>query len=741
MANFSPRYSQFQSTYMETENCSENKHNFELIDSLQAHIAIIDDTGKILKTNKSWDDFDDKDIQLKRPAAASDYFDMLQHAVELGNDFALKILLGMKKVLRGEIDSFSQEYPVKTNPNPSWFKCTLRRHDGDWSKFVMIHEDITSIIQTDKKLKESKNRYQIQFEQSMDGILITDTRGSILDANREAHKILGWKNQSLVGHSRSDVMDLQDPEYQRALKQRKKNGTYHIEMQMRHKSGRRLPVEITSRAYRTKSGKLHAIVSFRDISRRKQVEQKLLQNKHFTESALNSIPGIFLVIDREGNLVRWNAHMITEMGYTAEELAGKNALDFIVDDQKIFIEKKIEECIKQGELSIETRVQSKDGTIRDYSFFAKPFVENGQTFVVGTGMDITESKRIERENRKNQLLLEQLFNNAPIGIAIADTDERVQNVNQSFTDLFNYSGEEASQKNINDLIVPEEKRGEAEDFTNITKKGGSLQMETVRQTKEGRNIPVLVGTVPVKLRNEIIAIYGMYVDISEQAEYQNKIEHALQEKETLLAELHHRVKNNLALINSLLELQLFDSTNTELSRELTNIKKRILTIASIHEVLYRNGNLSNLPFNNFLHELIEIGTIANGQADPFDKIDLDTAKLFLGIDQSIPCGLFLNELLSLIFKFHPDNESIKINLRLREYGNQIHLIIEGENIIRCPKEVKEHQSLHNVLINTLIAQLEGTLLWPNSDGNHQKFELFFTKKYSNSPVRKLLEST
>ena len=725
---------------MVAENYSESKRNFDLLDSLLAHVAIIDKAGKILQTNKSWDSFNDEDIQIKRSPLGSDYFDTLQHAIELGNDFALKILLGMKKVLRGEIDSFAQKYPAKINSNPSWYKLTLRKGNRDSSEFVMIHEDITSTVQTDKELEESKNRYQIQFEQSLDGILITDTKSNIIDANKEAHKILGWEYKNLAGQNRSDVMDIEDPDYQSALNHRKEDGTYQLEMHMLHKDGSRIPVEVTSRAYRTKSGKLQAIVSFRDIRRRKKVEQQLLQNKHFTESALNSIPGVFLVIDRKGKVVRWNAQMITELGYTSQELADKNALDFIVDDQKSRIKQKIDECIQEGELSVETKIHSKNGTIRDYSIFAKPFVENGQTYIVGTGIDITESKKIERENRKNQLLLEQLFNNAPIGIAIADTNENVQRINDSFSDLFRYSPEEVFGENINDLIVPDQKQDEAQHFSNTTKKGKSLQMETVRQTKDGKHIPVLVGTVPVKLHNETIAIYGMYVDISEQAEYRNKIEQALREKETLLAELHHRVKNNLALINSLLELQLFDSANKALTQELTNIKNRILTIASIHEVLYRNGNLSNLPFNSFLRELIEMGTMASNNENLFDNIELnlETVELSLDIEQSIPCGLLLNELFSLILKFNPDNDQKVIDIHLREYGNQIHMIIEGENIIRCPKEVREHRSLHNVLIDTLTTQLEGTLLWPNSDADYQKFELIFTKRNGNSPVRKLL---
>jgi len=375
--------------------------------------------------------------------------------------------------------------------------------------------------------------------------------------------------------------------------------------------------------------------------------------------------------------------------------------------------------------------------VKDYLIQAKRLVEEGKVYLVGSGVDITETKKVERENRKNQLMMEQLFANAPVGIAIVDTENKIQHINKSFEQMFDYHEEEALHKNINHLLAPEAKREEAHEISSATHHGQSLQKETVRVTKHGEEIPVLIGSVPVELQDEVIAIYGIYVDISQHREYQFRIEDALREKVTLLSELHHRLKNNLAIINSLLELQLFDTDDPKLKEELTNIKNRIMTIASIHEVLYQNGSLSKIPFNNFLQELIDVGAIQNEQHTKDVAINTDADEFSLDINQSIPCRLLLNELLTLIFLFNNENKPSNLDIRLRKYGSQVHVIVEGKEIINCPKEVREHQSLHNILIDTLVKQLNGTLLWPNAHEEYQKFELIFTKETSYSPVRDL----
>lgn len=718
-----------------------SKFTKALLDSLLAHVAIIDQQGTILEANKSWKSFSQESVLSRRAGEGENYFEVLQQSIEMGDDYALKILLGLKRVLNKDKSSFSITYPLKTKTNAFWFKLTIRPCNDEKSQFVMIHEDVTASIKAKYEKQENEDRFKVKFEQSPDGIFITDTDGNIIDANQTASNILGWSRNELKKFSLNSVANVNQQKYQSALKERSQTGTYALELDFIDKKGNIIPTEVSSRIYRNPKGKLRAIITFHDISRRRKIESDLSRTKQFTESALNSIPGVFVVFDRQGQFIRWNENMVTTLGYSAEELKKKTAVDFVIDEDKEQAQKNIEKCIKEGEVSVETKLHAKNGEIKDYSLFAKRFVEDGNVYIVATGIDITKRKQIERENRRNQIMMEQLIDNSPVGITIVDNENIIRQVNSSFENMFGYTRQEAEGQNIDSLIAPKDRKNEAKAISLATQKGESLQTETIRITKDGQEMPVLIGSVPVRLQNKIIAIYGMYVDISTQHNYRQKLEAALREKEALLSELHHRVKNNLALINSLVELQFFDANNPELREELQNIKNRIMTIASIHEVLYQNGSLTDIPFHNFINELVNTDMIQKSGSRNKVVIDTDFDELSLNINQSIPTGLLINELMTLIFSFTDKEQNTTINIRLREYHQKVHVIIEGKNIVQCPEDVKNQQSLHNILIQTLTMQLNGTFIWPNADTGHQKFEFFFTKEHNTSPASNFLQSS
>lgn len=722
---------------MSTKNYSNIAFDSRVFDNFSAHIAIIDQDWNIIETNKSWEAFNNKNVLLKRGKKGGSYLKILQKAVELGNDYALKILLGSKKVTAGEQSSFSHNYPLQNTESTNWYKFSFHPINSNRTEFLVVHEDISAAVRAKQREQEDRNRYQIQFEQSLDGIFITDTQGHIIDANPAASNILGWSREELKGRSREEIMDVQDSNYQQALTNRKKTGTYQLEMNMFNKNNNTVPVEITSRAYRNKSGKLRAIVSFRDISSRKEIEHDLMKNKHFTESALNSIPGVFFVMDRQGDFVRWNSNFTTELGYTNIEMAEMNALDFIVDEQKEIVKQSLNEAFNEGKAFVEAKVKAKDGSIKFYHMSGQRFIEEGNAYLVGAGVDITKQKEAEQKNRQSQLMLEQLFDNAPAGIIIADTNNRIKQANKSFERIFGYTHDEIIGADVNDLLVPDTRKEEGQKLSETVMKGDRFQTESIRRTKDNETVPVLIGGVPVELDNEIIAIYGIYLDISEQHKHQKEIEAALREKESLLAELHHRVKNNLALIDGLIELQFYRTESDDFKGKLRDVKKRIMTIASTHEILYQNGNFTHIPFDELIQKIISSSGLRDQSEEKKVALNIDVNPIFLDINQSIPCGLFLNELLSLILKQSDPEKEEELTIALRNYGDNIHVIVEGNNIIHS-EEIKKEESMHTLLIKTLARQLNGTLLWPNIDREYQKFEFIFEKKSPQSHARELL---
>lgn len=227
-------------------------------------------------------------------------------------------------------------------------------------------------------------------------------------------------------------------------------------------------------------------------------------------------------------------------------------------------------------------------------------------------------------------------------------------------------------------------------------------------------------------------------DVTEQKEQQQKMTQALREKETLLAEIHHRVKNNLAVVSGMMQLQVADTEDPELAAKLNDSIIRIRTMAGIHEQLYQANSFSELEFADNIHSLISsIHTALH--SDTQVQIEFDCDPVHLNINQAIPCSLIVNEVATNIFKHaFPDRNEGHISVELKETGDeQIHLCIK-DNGIGLPEDFSKNSgSLGMSLINVLSKQLESDYRF-ESDEEGTVFHLHFTKDNQKGTGNSLL---
>ncbi|NGP89660.1 two-component regulator propeller domain-containing protein [Fodinibius halophilus] len=212
-------------------------------------------------------------------------------------------------------------------------------------------------------------------------------------------------------------------------------------------------------------------------------------------------------------------------------------------------------------------------------------------------------------------------------------------------------------------------------------------------------------------------------------DYQTKeLREGIKEKEVLLAEIHHRVKNNLAVISGLLELQQSSVMAPSASRALVEAQTRIQSIAMVHEKLYKNDTLANINFQNYIRELAEVIAHSFNKQDEEVTLHVDTDNILITIDQSIPCGLILNELLCNAFEHAFEGmEKGNIWITLKEEGEKVSLTIADDGC-GLPKdwEQKKSGTLGLTLVQTLTHQLDGELSVKNERG--ACFEINFTKQ-------------
>ena len=193
--------------------------------------------------------------------------------------------------------------------------------------------------------------------------------------------------------------------------------------------------------------------------------------------------------------------------------------------------------------------------------------------------------------------------------------------------------------------------------------------------------------------------------------HEEQLKKSLNEKELLLKEIHHRVKNNMQIISSLLNLQAGYLKDKEAVDALKESQARIVSMAMIHENLYRSDNLTGINFENYINHLIRNLFHTYNVSMEKIKFNIIAPDVFLNIDTAIPCGLMINELVTNSIKHaFPQGTSGEITIEMVQNQDEYHLKI-SDNGVGLPSDldVDESSTLGLLLVNSLVGQLEGTM--------------------------------
>jgi PAS domain S-box-containing protein len=295
---------------------------------------------------------------------------------------------------------------------------------------------------------------------------------------------------------------------------------------------------------------------------------------------------------------------------------------------------------------------------------------------------------------------------------IADEDMTISLVNKTFENILKQNKEDIEGKqNWINMLVPAErekienfhKTHEKGDLVTIIPKTYETQANVQGNTKDFfATFDFIPGT-----KKSLISL----IDITDRKRAEGMLKTSLKEKELLLREIHHRVKNSLQLISSLLTLQASEIDDEKILARYKESENRIHTIALIHESLYQSTNISNINFRDYVEVLVEDIMNSFGVSTNKVKTILKLGDYNLGIETAIPLGLIINELVSNSLK-HAfkgyDKGEIKIIL---EKNDETYTLTIKDNGIGLPEGFKfgETSSLGILLINSLVNQLEGEL--------------------------------
>ncbi|MCB9449611.1 MAG: PAS domain S-box protein [Flavobacteriales bacterium] len=462
----------------------------------------------------------------------------------------------------------------------------------------------------------------------------------------------------------------------------------------------------------------------REIEERIRVEQELADSRNYIENMVNSSADAIVALDENRNITKFNRRAEEVFGYSEKEILGKHIS--LLSAKKPTVNHVGTELRKNKFAQFEIVGKRKNG--EEFPLFISTSMlldaKGNRLGSVTVARDVTEEKRKEKELRASEKKYRDLVENSQIIILTHDMKGVIRSVNAVAATWIGYGSEELIGKKAATFIASVYRK-EFNDYLKILRKE-KFARGVVRVVNQ-KNQEIFWSYKSSLRRNEKGYFATVYLeDITEQVHAEKQIKESLREKEVLLREVHHRVKNNLQVISSILNLQSSYVEDPKTLNILRESQNRIKSMAYIHESLYQAKNLSHINFAEYIQSLSDNLFRSYGVVGSSIEIGQQIGDVFLNLDTAIPCGLIVHELLSNSLKYAFQGKAGgKIDIKMQIQGDEAVLTVE-DNGKGLPKglEIEKTRSLGLQLVVALVEQLGGKLTWSSSPKG-SRFKIVF----------------
>jgi PAS domain S-box-containing protein len=650
-------------------------------------------------------------------------------------ELKLSLSKNWNKALAGEHVEYEKEY-LHEDGNFHWYEIQylpVKDEQNEVINLIMKFQDITKRKQKEQQmLSFQEERFQFAIEGSNDGIWDWNTLKDEVYFSSRWKRMLGYEDNEIKNEFEEWETRLHSEDKERVLKEvetalKNRNYSYAVEHRVKCKDGNYKWILARGKVIEWNNDEPKRMAgTHTDISDRKAMEERVINHEKMLSGILDTLPVIVFAKDikNEFRFSLWNKQAENIFGLKAETCIGKNDYDFFSkEDADFFRKKDLETIANTGILDIpEETVQTPNGPVLIHTL--KTIVRDNEgepLYLLGVSENISELKKINDTLKVSEERYRSLVENSPIIIMTTDVDENIQ--------FINFSGggrsvDEIVGHSIYNFAAPEYhvmiKEAHKKVFT--TKKIVTYETEGIDDNGSKVWFQTYVG--PMFFGDEVIGLTLFTRDISERIESEEKIKKSLKEKEILLQEVHHRVKNNLQIISSILNLQTRSVKDPKILDLIQETRYRIMSMSFIHDLLYQTKDFTNIDFSKYLQSITS--NIMNTYTlNKNIELKLDVESIFLNLDNAIPCGLIVNELITNVFKYaFPGDRKGVINIVLKLINNKVVLSVADNGVgINNQINYLTTESLGFQLINSLVSQIDGELKYENTEGT--KFTVSF----------------